>query len=279
MADLSQGRAKMKKKGNKKDIAHFLDKEQKNLLKGLRAQIRDLTDVVKLIAASQDVDAIRKEHMQFLGTVGSRMLSAKELEMAKEGISLDELRKICGRKMLSADRHDCLRDNLPHGHMLHMVYAEHELILYYVSDLEACNGLIQQMHGWTEVKKLLGKLSNIVKHLCAMDAHHVREERIIFPQLVAHGYGDTPQAIFAEHVQLRKARVELKLVADAVEKVDFAQWKQRLDAAVNSFVPAVREHVYKEETIVFPTALKVIQDPQKWTGMKTACDDIGICCF
>ena len=82
----------------KKDITSFLDKEQRQLLKGLRVQVKELADILKLVAASQDVDAVRKEHMQFLGTVGSRTLTPHELKLAKEGISLDELRKICGAR-------------------------------------------------------------------------------------------------------------------------------------------------------------------------------------
>jgi DUF438 domain-containing protein len=280
MADFRlKTRKKSRKMAKKKDITHFFDREQKKLLRSLRAQIKDLTEVLKLVAASQDVDMVRKEHMDFLGTVGSRTLTAKEREMAKEGISLDELRKLCGRKMSASEKSTSVRDGLPHGHVLRVVFAEHALLLYYLSDLEAINGLIQQMHSWNGNKKQLGKLVQVVRHLCSMDAHPVREERVIFPQLVAHGLDDLPQSLCAEHTKMHKVRIELKLLADSIEKMDFGLWKQHLDEVVCSFVPAVREHVYKEETILYPKALKVIQEPQMWDNMKAACDDIGICCF
>jgi DUF438 domain-containing protein len=263
----------------KKDITQFFDKEQKKLLKSLRAQVKELTEVLKLVAASQDVDIIRKEHMEFLGTIGSRMLNSRELELAKEGISFDDLRKICGRKMLATDRTGSLRDSLPHGHILRMVYAEHNLVLYYMSDLEILNSFIQQAHDWNGNRRLFDKLSHIVRHLCGMDPHHVREDKVIYPQLAAHGYSDVPQSIFAEHAKLHKSRVELKLLVDSIDKADFGQWKLRLDTVISALVPAVREHVYKEETLLYPKAVKVIQDPHLWEAMKTACDDIGICCF
>jgi DUF438 domain-containing protein len=263
----------------KKDITSFLAKEQKKILKDLRNQVKELSEVLKLVAASQDVDAVRKEHMQFLGVVGSRTLTPNELKLAKEGISLDELRKICGRKMLASEQGTSIRDGLAHGHVLRMVYAEHDIILYYLSDLEAINGQIQQLTGWNSNKRLIDKVLNIVNHLTNLDAHHIREERVIFPQLAAHGYGDEPQGVFAEHVELRKARTELKLTADLTRKTEFSEWKSLLETAVTKFVPMVREHIYKEETLVYPNALKVIQDPRKWNEMKSTCDDIGISCF
>jgi DUF438 domain-containing protein len=263
-----------------KDITHFFDKRQKKLLKGLRAQVNDMTELLKLVAAAQDVDSVRREHMEFLGTVGSRSLSAKELEMAKTGIPLDELRKICGRK-ISATQNDTasLRDTLPQGHVLRMVFAEHDILLYYLATLDSINTYVQQLTGWDGNKKLFDKITHIVRHMCDMDAHQTREERVILPQLATYGCTDLPQSTCTEHDRLHKGRVELKMLADSVEKVDFHYWKQHFDEVITSFVPAVREHIYREETILLPAAIKVIQDPRVWEDMKAACDEIGICCF
>jgi len=263
----------------KKDITHFFDKRQKKLLKNLRAQVNDLTELLKLVAAAQDIDTVRREHMEFLGTIGSRSLSAQELEMAKTGIPLDELRKICGRKMLTTQKDTVsLRDILPQGHVLRMVFAEHDLLLYYLATLESINTYIKQLHVWDGNKKLFDKVIHVTRHLCDLDAHQIREERIILPQLATYGYDNLPN-ICAEHDRLHKARVELKVLADTIEKVDFQYWKQRFDDVLVGFIPATREHIYKEETVLFPAALKVIQDPRVWENMKAACDDIGICCF
>lgn len=264
----------------KHDITHFFDRRQKKLLKDLRAQVNDLTELLKLVAAGQDVDTVRREQMEFLGTIGSRTLSAKELEMAKSGIPLDELRKICDRKMLASGTEAAsLRDTLPQGHVLRMVFAEHDLVLYYLATLESINISIQSLHGWEGNKKLFDKITHIVRHICDMDAHHTREERVILPQLAAYGYNDLSQIICGEHDRLHKSRIELKMLADTIEKVDFQYWKQRFEDVIGSFVSSAREHIYKEETILFPAALKVIQDPRVWENMKAACDEIGICCF
>ena len=135
---------------NNEDIFTYIDKQQRTLIKRLRLQTKDLTELMKLVAESQDTDIVRREHMEFLGVVGSRTLTAKEITMAEEGLPLDELRKICGQKMLAVERNDSLRYSLPQGHVLKIVYAEHDLILYYLSDLETINCSIQQMKRWSE---------------------------------------------------------------------------------------------------------------------------------
>jgi uncharacterized protein len=263
----------------KKDITDVFAKQQRKLLKDLRAQAKDLTGVLKLLAASQDTDAVRKEHMEFLGTVGSRTLTSKELAMAKEGIPLDELRKICGNKMLAIERHQSIREALPQGHILRLIYAEHELLLYLISNLEVLTASLGKTTDWHDNKKIFEKITHIVHQICGLDNHQLREERIIFPKLTAYGYEVLPQSLCAEHDRLHKARAELKMLGDSVERMAFHKWKEQWDEALGGFARGTREHIFKEDNILYPKALKVIQDPQIWDSIKAACDEIGICCL
>jgi uncharacterized protein len=260
-----------------KDIISLMDKEQRTLLKALRSQVSDTTKLVTLVAAAQEGTTVRKDQMQLLGIIGSRVLTDKEIEMAKQGISLDELRKICGNKMIASERTLSLRDSLPHDHILRLVCAEHDVLLYCLASLENIAKSIDPAAGWKGNERHLHKLEHILQHIFGLDAHHVREEQVIFPQLAEHGYGPAAQDIFAEHDMLRKGRLELEAIGNAINTGDFNVWKQRFDDLISSLVPAVRTHIYKEENIVFADALKVIQDPEVWELIGAICDEIGIC--
>ena len=135
------------------------------------------------------------------------------------------------------------------------------------------------MKRWDDNKKLLTKFTQIIRQICNMDVHQLREERIIFPQLAEHGCDDMLQSTCAEHDRLHKSRVELKILTDSLGKMALDQWKDRLDEVVQYFVPAVREHIYKEENLLYPNALKLIQDQHVWQSMKAACDELGLGCF
>jgi uncharacterized protein len=264
---------------NNSDLTNILGKNQRKLLKELRSQTKEIAEILKVVAVSQDVDAVRKEQMEFLGVVGSRVLSPEEIELSKEGIRFDDLRRICGRKIDNHIRREGFRNSLPQGHILRMVFAEHEMILYYASDLEKVTAAVQKMNTWAEAEKLADKISHLIKHLCSMDAHITREEQVIMPHLQACGYSSAPSLVQAEHTKLRNSRVELRKLADAVRKSDFGPWVAMLCITVADFVPAIREHIRKEEAILYPNAVSIIQDAEKWAEMKTACDEISICCF
>jgi uncharacterized protein len=151
--------------------------------------------------------------------------------------------------------------------------------LYYLADLMNLSVSLYKAAGWDACRNDLDKIVHIMGHVCGMDAHWVREEQIIMPQLIAHLCEDLPKLIFGEHKRLHKQRVELKRVVDSIDKMEFGEWLERFSESIHCFVPAVREHTYKEEHILYPEAVKVIKDPQVWDNMKAACDAIGLCCF
>ena len=41
----------------------------------------------------------------------------------------------------------------------------------------------------------------------------------------------------------------------------------------------LRDHIFKENNILYPTALEVIKENSVWKKMKDDCDKIGYCCF
>jgi uncharacterized protein len=256
-----------------------IGKEQQRLLKTLRSEVNEAQNLLRLMAASQDPEAISRDQIEFLGVVGSRVLSPQESELARQGISIDDLRRICGRKIEESQRNNSLRDSLPPNHMLRIVYAEHDLLLYFLYDLMNLVTSLYKMTDWATSKKDTEKVLHIMGHLCMLDAHQVREEQIILPQLVTHNCSDLPKLIFAEHKRLHTQRVKIKKLIDAIGKMDFAEWRSSFDDAIRDFVPAVREHTYKEEHILYPEAFKAISDPQVWDDMKETCDKIGLCCF
>jgi uncharacterized protein len=263
----------------KHDALSDIDKEQRRLLKNLRSKTKDAKELLMLLAASQNPDAVKRDQMEFLGIVGSRVLSPHEQELAEQGISIDDLRRICGRKIEESQRNNSLRDSLPPNHLLRIVYAEHDLLLYFLYDLMNLVAALGRMPDWTSCHNETEKMAHIMGHLCTMDAHQVREEQVILPQLLAHHCTDMPKLIFGEHKRLHRERVVIKEFIDTIGTADFVEWRSGLDDIMRNFVQGVRDHTYKEEHILYPETIKLILNPQVWEDMKAACDKLGLCCF
>jgi DUF438 domain-containing protein len=83
----------------------------------------------------------------------------------------------------------------------------------------------------------------------------------------------------AEHLCLDLSTDELLELITTAEQIDFKQFQLGLARIVQFLVPAMREHIFKENNIFFPVALEIINEPGAWEGLKSLCDQIGYCCL
>jgi DUF438 domain-containing protein len=82
-----------------------------------------------------------------------------------------------------------------------------------------------------------------------------------------------------EHDELRARKRLLKETASKVDSMDFKTYKARVDETAKYIVFNLRDHIYKENYILYPTALDAIQDDELWADMKNRCDKVGYCDF
>src|SRR3989338_2871891 len=168
---------------------------------------------------------------------------------------------------------------LPVGHMIDTLQKEHEKILSFLDKLEAVNQKIQKIKSCQAEDKEWAELKHIVEHLIGAEPHHQREEQILFPELEKRCVFGPPQVMLQEHEELRKHKHELERLGQEAETLNFNDLKKQLDATAKFLVFNLRDHIFKENNILYPTALDVITEPEIWQAMKMAADKIGYCCF
>ena len=187
---------------------------------------------------------------------------------------------LCSAHMeMLGDELQSMKANLKPGHVIHTLVCEHDMILGFLDKLEKTNQTIQEMNNFSRDSEEFDILKHIADHLIGAEPHHQREEEILFPELEKRGVFGPPQIMRMEHEQLRARKKTLKELSDTVEQLDFNSFKKQLDTTVRFIVPTLRDHIFKENNILYPTALKVITDEELWKKLKEACDEVGYCCF
>ncbi|MGB9598396.1 MAG: hemerythrin domain-containing protein [Minisyncoccales bacterium] len=85
-----------------------------------------------------------------------------------------------------------------------------------------------------------------------------------------------------EHEELREKKKELKelsgLLQEEIRKT-LKIFKEKFNEISEFILLVLREHIFKENNILYPMALEVIQEKEVWQKMKENCDKIGYCCF
>ncbi|MEE9392801.1 MAG: hemerythrin domain-containing protein [Planctomycetota bacterium] len=169
---------------------------------------------------------------------------------------------------------DALFESLPDGHLVKILMQEHQKIRSHLDDLEGYIELLKL--GNDDRQDLLRKIESTGAALIASEPHHRREEEILFPELVSRGFVGPPSVMLAEHVQIRDLKKTVKEEATQLLKDDGDTF--RLQAAANEIVGDMREHMSKENNILYPLAVSVIKDEALWADMRQRSDAIGYCC-
>lgn len=169
------------------------------------------------------------------------------------------------------------KENPKPGHPIHTLISEHEIILSFLDKLERLNKEIQKNDSLD--KESFKSLKNITHHLIEAEPHYQREEKVLFPELEKRGIFGPPEVMRGEHKKLREVKERMKKLAENFSKMKFDSFKKELKGACNFLLPTLRDHILKENNILYPMALEAIKEEEVWQKIKKDCDRIGYCCF
>lgn len=239
----------------------------------------ELKELLKKIKSSEDIEALKPEIKEKLRGISPADLAFAEQELLEEGISVDEIRRLCGPHLeLLQEEIEKEPQALDAEHPIQILKSEHDVIL---KKLEELNEVINKANGAKDYKQISGefiKLSDVAHHLLEAESHHKREEDVLFPELEERGVTGPPMVMRAEHEDLRARKKALKELVDTYSKISYRDFVSKLNEIGGYLVQNLNDHINKENNILYPTALGAI-DGGKWSEIKKKFDEIGYCCF
>jgi DUF438 domain-containing protein len=223
---------------------------------------------------------VRRQASQLLGRIGPDDIAKAEHRLLKNGFTAEQIQQLCAAFVLmggmEAGKTDIVR-RLPEGHVLRKVAAEHDMIRCFLADLEETAEEIGSSRALSSASPELLRLSHIVEHLQGMSEHIAREEDVIFPMLRGQGWKSLCSLMEKDHRTLGIAIDDLFKLRLAFETLAPGVFKSQLISLVRYLVPVMREHLFREESILFALVLTVTTDPLFWDRMKAVCREIDYC--
>ncbi len=164
-------------------------------------------------------------------------------------------------------------DDLDPGHVIHTLMSEHQMILSFLRKLEEAGRKARFE------KEDFKALIDIAEHLVEAEPHHEREEKVLFPELNARGISGPTEVMMEDHKELRELKKRLLDLAERGPEMDSSKFLGELGGIAPLITVMLSEHIYKEDNILYPLAMKEIGEEERWSEMKKECDKIGYCCF
>lgn len=243
-------------------------------------KIEKLTDILKRLNNEGVTEELRKEAQEIVNNINPLELSVAEQNLVEEGMNPHDLRHLCDIHMeVLKDELDKIKTQISKGHVLNTLIGEHEKLLGFLTELEELNSRIQKMDKYDPNAEEFKRLPKLADDILDAEKHHKREEDVLFLELENRKITGPTRIMRMEHDDLRTRKKQLRNISEFIERLDFNTFKKTLDEVAKYIVFNLRDHIFKENYILYPSALEAINDEAVWDDMKKRCDEIGYCNF
>ena len=243
-------------------------------------KIKELTVLLRNLNEKGLTEDLKEKGLKLVKSISPLELSMAEQSLVEEGMNPSELRHLCEIHMtILQGELEKLQSNISKGHILYTLVEEHALILSFLKELEEVTNVILEMESYDKNRKEFTRVTELIISILYAEPHHKREEDVLFPELEARGITGPTRIMRLEHEDLRKKKRELKKLSESVADLDFVEYKSELKRLSNAICFELKDHIFKENYILYPTALESIEGDTKWANMKKECDNIGYCTF
>jgi len=225
--------------------------------------------IIERIHRGEDPEKIKEEFREMLGDISPLEIAKVEEELIKEGMSREEIMSLCDIHMeVFRESLNKVKLSLEEWHPLKILLREHSAIL----------GLAGKFRD--SVKKLKEEgfspddnttLKEMTKFMDDSKSHYLREENVLFPYIEKHGITQPPAIMWSEHDNIRGIEKEILSI---LEQPLSNESMKKLDELSLSLFETLSNHFYKESNILFPAALRVIED-NEWIEIRKEFDELG----
>ncbi|NFI02450.1 DUF438 domain-containing protein [Clostridium botulinum] len=243
-------------------------------------KVEKLTEVLQKLNQVGLTETLRKEALDIVSNINPMELSIAEQNLIEEGMNPQDLRHLCDIHMeVLRGELDKIKTKLEPDHVLYTLISEHDKILEFLTELEEINFKIQKLKSYNSGSEEFEALKTVVNNILDAENHHQREEKVLFVEMEDRKITGPTRIMRMEHDDLRAKKKFLKQAAEEVYQLEFNEFKEKVDDTAKYIVFNLRDHIFKENYILYPTAIETIKEKEIWKDMKKKCDEIGYCGF
>jgi len=238
-----------------------------------------LKSLIKKLHSGVTPAEIKEQFKEAIEGVTPTEIAQIEEELIEEGMPREEVQRLCDVHI--AVFKESLEQEAPlapPGHPIRTLMEEHKALLEFAGELKDISGQIKKETDLASASEEMGVLDKIVRYMKDSESHYLREENVLFPYLEKNGVIQPPAIMWSEHNKIREVKKSLYKLADTRNIIAFRDFGRPLEEVAVSLAEMLSSHFYKENNILFPTALKVIA-ADEWGEIRKQFDELGYCSF
>jgi hypothetical protein len=231
-----------------------------------------IKQILKELNAGRSEEDVKAEFGSLLEDADAPSITEVEQMMIEEGTPPEEIQRLCDiHTAFFRDSLDQVHspENLP-GHPIHTFHMENDAAEEVLSDLESVvNGYASKPD-----LKVARVAFDFLSKLKGYEVHYVRKENLLFPLLEKAGFYGPSRVMWGIHNEIRAGWKKLdELLRGALDSSTLAGAAE-VQGVFEPMATAIREMFYKEDKILFPSALERLSEAD-WRTIRAQENEIG----
>ena len=230
-----------------------------------------IKNALKRIHAGEDYEKVKGEFAEVLQTATAQEISDVEQALIAEGLPVEDIQYLCDVHVAmfreSLDEQPT-PDMLP-GHPVYTFRTENELAAILLNEIRQNLRVLSENFS----EPATAKLKENLEKLREFNVHYERKENLLFSYLEKVDFSGPSSVMWGIHDDIRKGWKMLTAMT-AEKKVLSGNDVREISVKFSEIENAMREMIYKEERILFPTALERLAETD-WLAMHAQEDDFG----
>jgi DUF438 domain-containing protein len=238
-----------------------------------------MKELIKQLHAGAAPKEVKDRFKQVLGTISPLEISKIEQELVQEGMPREEIHRLCDVHLLVfQEQLEKQKPQVSTENPVNILMEEHKIMLQLVEMAVNTAKKVHQARDLHDMTDDMAHLKHIADDFQDSERHYLREENVLFPVLEKHGVTEPPAIMWTEHNQIRPAKKKFRELIQNCNAISFQDFKTQLGENAESLKELLSSHFFKENNILFPTAMRVVTE-EEWRQVRKEFDAIGYCRF
>jgi len=203
-----------------------------------------------------------------------------EVQLVQEGIPAEKIQELCDTHTRVLKKHLDLSETpetVP-GHPVNTFVQENRELTKTTARIRLLMKKMDALPDEQDATEQMRTIQEFLNHLMDVDKHYRRKEYLLFPFFEKNNLPGPPMVMWGKHDQARSLLRDTIAGLQQTEKMNAAEAKAYNLLAVTPAIEAVDDMIYKEEKIMFPTALNLLTE-QDWYEIYIQSDEYGYCLY
>ncbi|GAB4488631.1 MAG: DUF438 domain-containing protein [Anaerolineales bacterium] len=203
-----------------------------------------------------------------------------EVQLVQEGIPAEKIQELCDTHTRVLKKHLDLSETpeTVAGHPIHTFIQENRELMKTTGQVRLLMKKMEALPDEADATEPMRAIQGLLNGLMDVDKHYRRKEYLLFPFFEKNNLPGPPMVMWGKHDEARNLLKETIAGLQQVETMTAAEAKAYNLFAVSPAIEAIDDMIYKEEKIMFPTALNLLTE-QDWYEIYLQSDEYGYCLF